>query len=278
MPVLRSLLVASLVASNAAAAQRVLLELRPHAGDTLCMQLEQVTEMTAGSPGAPGAASAKVTTTLRMFSRAIVESTAHIASLILAVTDSVDIASSDPHARAMSEQAERELKGRQMRLRLWPDGAVTLNDGASSVPREVSDLISVMPASFPSRPVGVGDTWLREMPVPAAEAVGVPAGSVVRTRFRFDSMSADGNLAFLSMSGALRPVTTGAIEDAPVGKVSGSLIVNRVRGWLSESRFLLELRSSAPRKAAEKNAPVRFNVRVSQTMRVLPPTTLVRRR
>ena len=272
---IRVLLLAALAATNAEAAQKVLLELRPHVGDTLRMRLEQVTEMTGG---APGAASAKVTTKLRMFSRAIVESTAHIASLILAVTDSVDIASSDPHARAMSEQAERELTGRQMRLRLWPDGAVTLNDGANSVPREVSDLVSVMPASFPSRPVGVGDTWLREMPVPAAEAVGVPAGSVVRTRFRFDSMSASGDLAYLSMSGALRPVTAGPPADAPVGTVSGRLIVNRTRGWLSESSFVLELRSSAPRKGTDKNAPVRFNVRVSQTMRVLPPTALVRRR
>lgn len=267
-------LVASLAASNAQA-QKVLLELRPHAGDTMRMQLEQVTEMTGG---APRAAPARVTTTLRMFSRAIVESTAHIASLIRAVTDSVDIASSDPHARAMSEQAERELEGRQMRLRLWPDGAVTLNDGASSVPREVSDLVSVMPASFPSRPVAVGETWLREMPVPAAEAVGVPAGSVVRMRFRFDSMSASGDLAYLSISGALRPVATGASADAPTGKVSGSLVVNRLRGWLSESRFLLELSSSAPRKGTDKGEPVRFNVRVSQTMRVLPPTSFVKRR
>lgn len=270
----RAFLVASLVASNAGA-QKVLLELRPHVGDTLRMQLEQVTELTGGAPGAP---SARVTTTLRMFSRAIVESTAHIASLILAVTDSVDIASSDPHARAMSEQAEHELEGRQMRLRLWPDGAVTLNDGAASVPREVSDLVSVMPASFPSRPVAVGETWVREMPVPAAEAVGVPAGSVMRTRFRFDSMSPNGDLAYLSMAGALRPVPAGAPAEAPVGKVSGNVIVNRPRGWLSESRFLLELRSSAPRKGADKGKPVRFNVRVSQTMRVLPSTTLVRRR
>lgn len=273
--VLRPVLLAAMVASNAFG-QKVLLELRPRTGDTLRMQLEQVTEMTST---ASGAAPTKVTTSLRMFSRAIVESTAHIASLILAVTDSVDVSSSDPSTRALSLQAEHELEGRQMRLRLWPDGGVTLNDGAASVPREVRDLVSVMPASFPSRPVGVGETWIREMPVPASEAVGIPAGSVVRTRFRFDSMSAEGDLAYLSMAGALRPVSPAS--EAVSGSVSGSLVVNRQRGWLSESHFLLQLRSTVARKgvkAAAKDAGIRFSVRVSQTMRVLPPPSIVRKR
>ena len=271
---LRSVLIAALIASNARA-QKVLLELRPHAGDTLRMELEQITEM---SSAANGATPTKVITSLRMFSRAIVESTAHIASLILAVTDSVDVNSSDPRARELAEQAERDLEGRQMRLRLWPDGTVTLNDGAASVPREVSDLVSVMPASFPSRPVQVGDMWVREMPVPSSESVGIPTGSVVRTRFRFDSISPEGDLAYLSMAGALRPVAATPANEGLAGSVSGSLVVDRQRGWLSESHFLLQLRSTLARKGALRDEAVKFSVRVTQTMHVLQPASIARRR
>ncbi len=266
----RSLLFVAAI-TGTAGAQKVLLELRPRAGDTLRLELVQVTEMSGAAVGAPGA---PITTTLKMFSRAIVESSAPIASLILAITDSVDISSSDVNTRALGAEAERELEGRQMRLRLWPDGTVTLNDGAASVPREVSDLVSVMPASFPSKPVAVGETWMREMPVPTGESLGIPEGSVVRARFRLDSTSADTTLAYVSMSGTLVPAGKGA-ADAVSGMVNGSIIVNRKRGWLSESRFLLVLKSAAP-KAGKPADPRQFSVKVTQTMRVLRPATAKR--
>ena len=270
---------AALVATDARAQNqnKVLLELRPRAGDTLRMQLEQVMDM---SGGRPGAAPTLATTTLRMYSRAIVESTAHIASLILAITDSVDVSSTDAHGFALGEQAKRELTGRQMRLRLWPDGSVTLNDGAASVPREVSELVSVMPGSFPSRPVGVGETWIREMPIPSGTALGIPAGSVVRTRLRLDSLSGDGDLAFVAISGALAPTTSPADGSTLEGTVSGHFVVNRKRGWLSESHFQLQLRSTLARKAASKGVSkgvsgddsMRFRVRMTQSMKVLGPS------
>lgn len=266
----RSLLMSAVVAGNAGA-QKVLLELRPRAGDTLRMELQQVTEMSGAAVGAPGTT---VTTTLTMFSRAIVESVAPIASLILAVTDSVNVTSNDARARALGEQAERELEGRQMRLRLWPDGTVTLNDGAASVPREVSDLVSVMPASFPSKPVAVGESWLREMPVPSGETFGIPSGSVMRARFRLDSASADGELAYVTMSGTLVPATKSAVENVN-GSVTGSMVVHRKRGWLSESQFLLLLKSGPARSSAAD--AMRFSVKVAQSMRV-QPLARVRRR
>lgn len=265
-------LLAVAVAASGAGAQKVLLELRPRAGDTVRMELEQVTEMRAAPSG--GSAT-QVTTTLRMFSRAIVESTAHIASLILAITDSVSVSSNDPHAGLLGAQAERDLEGRQMRLRLWPDGAVTLNDGSGSVPAEVRELVSVMPGSFPSRPVAVGETWLREMPVPAADAAGIPAGNVVRARFRLDSLSSDGDAAYVTLSGALAPVASAAsTPDASTvsGSVSGRLVVDRRRGWLSESHFLIQLRSTLARGGPTKGDALRFIVTVTQTMRAQPAT------
>jgi hypothetical protein len=217
-----------------------------------------------------------------MFSRAIVESAAPIASLILAITDSVEVTSNDEASRALGEQARRELEGRQMRLRLWPDGTVTLNDGAESVPREVSDLVSVMPASFPSKPVAVRESWTREMPVPAGESLGIPAGSVMRARFRLDSVSADRNLAWVAMTGTLVPAARAAsaarpARDTVAGSVSGSMVVDRKRGWLSESRFRLVLTSSVARSDKAGDA-THFTVRVTQTMHVQRPAPAVPQR
>ena len=49
---IRSVIAATLIASSAEA-QKLLLELRPHAGDTLRMELAQVTELSSGRNGGP---------------------------------------------------------------------------------------------------------------------------------------------------------------------------------------------------------------------------------
>jgi hypothetical protein len=267
----RTLLLSALVA-NSAGAQKVLLQLRPHVDDTLRMELEQVTEMSGAAVGAPGAA---VITKLKMFSRAIVEGSAPIASLILAVTDSVSFTSNDANARALGLQAKNELEGRQMRLQLWPDGTVTLNDGAASVPREVSDLVSVMPASFPSKPVAIGESWQRSMPVPSGDALGIPAGSVMKANFRLDSTSADGNLAYVTMKGVLAPAAKPA-NDALSGSVNGTLVVNRKRGWLASSHFELMLKSALSRNG-KVDETSRFSVKVTQTMKTMRPQVAAKR-
>jgi hypothetical protein len=82
------------VFAASADAQRIQLELRPKVGDTLRMRLDQVTEL---SGARLGAAMKDVVTTFRMFSRAIVERSVPPAVLILAITDSVRVSTSDEH-------------------------------------------------------------------------------------------------------------------------------------------------------------------------------------
>lgn len=249
--------------------QKILLELRPRAGDTLRMRLDQVTELS----GTRGAASAmNVTTTLRMFSRAIVEGGDESAMHILAITDSVEMSTSDEHARALAQRTEDQLEGRQMRLRLLPNGTVTLAGAPEDVPREVNQLLSVMPASFPATAVAVGDTWIREMPIPPAARFGGTVGGIVRSRFRLDSISPGGQFAYVSMEGTLRPADPAAPaleREALGGTVEGSIIINRRRGWLSESRFAIEMRAAVlPQRAGAAAAAMEFRMRVTQKMRV----------
>ena len=248
--------------------ERVRLELRPHAGDTLVMRLDQVTEVNAPRRGNTPL---QVVTTLRMFSRAIVESTVPASSMILAITDSVVMETTDEHASAMAEQTRRQLEGRKMRMQVWRDGTVTLAGGPTEVPSDVAEMVSVMPASFPREAIAVGDTWERVMPFPQGTQLAVPLGAMVRARFRLDSLGQDGDLAYLSMEGAFEmgDARKPRDDDPIAGTVSGAMIVNRRRGWLSESRFLVQMRATLP--AVDARAPMRFRMKITQHMRTSEP-------
>ena len=248
------------------AAQGVLLELRPRVGDTLRMRLDQETEITASRVGGKPLT---VTTSVRMYSRAIVLGVDGAVSIILAVTDSMTIDSNDEHARVLAEQARRGIEGRQVRLRLVPDGTVALAEAERGVAREVKDMVSIMPGSFPKEPIAVGDTWMREMPIPGSAQMNVPAGGRVVARFRLDSLSRSGDLAFVSMKGTFDAPDAARREDAAAGSVSGSMVVNRKRGWLSESRFLIQMRSTMPASTQTNRPGMQFRTRITQLMRVL---------
>ena len=264
--VLNRFLVLALVGASNAAAQGIVLELKPRVGDTLRMRLDQQTEITGGREGGRPMS---VTTSVSMFSRAIVLGTDGPAALILAVTDSVEVQSTDQHALALAEQARRGLQGRQVRLRLVPDGTVRLVDPARGVAREVKDMVSIMPGSFPLEAIAVGDTWMREMPIPASVPMSLPAGGRVRARFRLDSVSRAGDLAFVSMRGSFDPPDDARRDDAAAGSVSGTLVVNRKRGWLTESRFLIQMRTTVPPPAGDTRAAMQFRTKITQFMRVL---------
>ncbi|MEX2153216.1 MAG: hypothetical protein WD825_07745 [Gemmatimonadaceae bacterium] len=258
-----------LFAASDARAQRLVLELRPHFGDTVRMRFDQTTEM---SGTRKGVATKAVVTTLRMFSRAIVESSSPASALILAITDSVDVRTTDERARPLASETQRLLAGRQMRLRLSPDGTVGVADQQPNVPKEVSELVAVMPASFPRGSVAVGDTWLREMPIPPSATFGVPLGGVVKAAFKLDSISEDAEVAYLSMRGSLQQVAeqSGVNSGALTGSVNGSMVVDRRRGWLSESRFLLQMRATVASVGAKGAAtdPMQFRMKITQHMRV----------
>lgn len=246
-------------------AQRFVLELRPRFGDTLRMRLDQTSEVSGTRQGK--ATSMQVVTALRMFSRAIVESSSPTGAMILAITDSVDVSSTDARATPLAKATQAQLEGRQMRLRLSPDGTVGVAGGQTKVPQEVTDLVAGMPASFPRGSVAIGDTWLREMPIPPSASLGVPLGGVVKAAFRLDSVPGDGDLAYLSLRGTVSQSGAPAASDknALTGSVSGSMIVDRRRGWLSESRFLVQMRATV---APSEGAPMQFRMKITQHMRV----------
>jgi hypothetical protein len=248
-------------------AQRVQLEMRPRGGDTVHMRLDQTMDMSSARRGV--ATSHTMHTALSMFSRAIVERAVATGTVILAIADSVQVIA-DSNARALGDDARRQIEGRRLRLWLSPDGTVEVLDRPRTLPREVNDLVSVMPGSFPKEAVAVGDTWMRVMPVPPAARMGLPLGGAVRVSFRLDSVSSAGDVAYLSMHGNLRQDSESG-DDTPAaiaGDLAGSMIMDRKRGWLSESRFLIQVHATVRPANSATSAPMSFTMKITQHMQV----------
>ena len=243
--------------------QRVVLELRPRFGDTLKMRLDQTTEV---SGVRRGVTSKPMVTEMSMFSRAIVELSTPASALILAITDSVDARSTDSRAAQLVSETERQLEGRSLRVRMAPDGTMGLAERPPNVPDEVNDFIALMPASFPKGSVTVGDTWLREMQLPPSANFGFPVTGVVRAAFKLDSIARDGDEAFVSMKGTLLPNQDGKAPGSYAGTVHGSMIVDRRRGWLTESAFLVQMRSTVIAMNAGRTDTIQMRLKLTQHM------------
>ena len=90
----------AVVSVHGAFAQELLLQIRPRAGDTLRMRLDQETDYTGAGVTRTGVGPASLVTTMAMFSRAIVEGEANEETAVLAVTDSVRFWSTDQRGSA----------------------------------------------------------------------------------------------------------------------------------------------------------------------------------
>jgi len=257
----------------AAGAQSVLLQIRPRVGDTLHLRLDQQTELT-GVRRRGGSSATTVTTTMRVYSRAIVERSIPTATYVKAVTDSIQLSSNDERAFNLENEARRSLEGRAMTLRISPDGTVSLADTTDTAP-DVAETMSLMPAAFPRGPIEVGYTWSREMPVPAGgrAAPGGATSAWLHTKFRLDSLTHHGAIAYVSMRGEMSPdpdagLTQGAAPVLEKGTVTGTMLVDRVRGWLTESQFTI-IAHSVVRVPGSEDTVLRFETRVTQRMKTI---------
>jgi hypothetical protein len=162
-----------------------------------------------------------------------------------------------------------------MQLRIAPNGTVSVVDSASDAPRELASIIALMPGALPSGPVQVGFTWGREMALPGGSKVapGTPASGWLHAKFRLDSLARRGTLAFISMRGemAADPDAAGAVAGTSVieeGVVNGTMVVDRRRGWLTESRFSIVVHSLVHLPGSEDTV-MRVETRVTQRMKTV---------
>jgi hypothetical protein len=259
-----------------AGAQSVLLQIRPRVGDTLHLRLDQQTELTGTRKNGGAGSVTTMTASMRVFSRAIVERSAPTATYVRAVTDSVRLTTSDERAFNLESDARRSLEGRAMTLRISPDGTVSLADTTDGTPPDVAYAVSIMPAALPRGPVQVGYTWSREMPLPGRGRIAPGGGSAngwLHTKFRLDSLSRSGKIAYVSMRGEMNPerdpgAAHGAGPELENGSVSGTMLFDRTRGWLTESQFTI-VAHSIVRVPGSEDTVMRFETRVTQRMKTV---------
>lgn len=261
-----------LAAAGPALSQGVTLQIKPHLGDTLRMRLDQQSEMTGVRRTKAGESSAMVMNSMKMFSRAIVEGSADKTTTLLAVTDSVILATSDEHARAAARTAEQMMRGQRVRFRVSPDGTVGMNEANDGAPREVAQVVSLMPAAFPKGPIDVGESWIREMPLPTGAQFGAQLSGKLHVTFRLDSLTHGGDWAFVSMRGEMQPATgPGSSSDVVLekGVVNGTMLVDQKRGWLTESWFSIVVASVTTPAPSTGILSMHVQIRVTQHMQTL---------
>jgi hypothetical protein len=281
MPAMRSRLLIAVVANGAlltllaarqAVAQAVTLQVKPRVGDTLRMRLDQESEMTGVRRTSTGESSAMVINSMKMFSRAIVEGSADNGTMLLAVTDSLVLTTSDDRSRAAAMQAAEQMRGQRLRFRVSPDGTLSMaesNDGAS---REVAQVVSLMPAAFPKGRIRVGESWIREMPLPVGSQFGAQLSGKLHVTFRLDSLTHNHEWAFVSMRGEVQPATgPGAAFGATLEKgfVNGTMLVDQRRGWLTESWFNIVVSSTTNGPAVSGVLSMHIQMRITQHMHTM---------
>jgi hypothetical protein len=255
-------------AGEAFAQKTVMLQLRPRIGDTLWMRLDQQTELS--SRGDVKTKQAIMSSTTVTYSRAVVESGVASSTTVVAITDSVFVVSGTP-SKGMAP-VTRQPAGQRVRLEIAPDGSMTMPSDNPQKGQVRS--ASLIPATFPTTPVTVGEKWMREAALPAGSSqLGAMIVGRVEATFRLDSLTRNGDLAWISIDGKLMPDPAGSKLDGVTtvddGTVEGYMVLDRARGWLTESRFTIIAHSTLKQPFGVATQPVRFQIRLDQSLRTL---------
>lgn len=248
----------------------IVLRLSPRLGDTLHTWLDQQMEVSASTPGGLSAPPRNVTTSMTIRSRTIVQSVQSTGAIVLTLVDSARVSSTDTHAAAQATQTQRMLEGQQLMLQIGADGSVeTVRSARAAVmsPEAMPSLAS-MPAIFPRTAVKVGGEWTREMPLPAGGHFGASGSGHARAVFHLDSIRRSGAVAYVSMRGVIVPDSARQGVELS-GSIGGTMQLDRVRGWMTDSRFVVLVRSIVRPPLETGMMPMQFITRVTQRLRTM---------
>lgn len=277
--------------------QAMLLLVRPRVGDTLHLQMEQTIEVSSrpsssgNKTGAPvldgpktqlpppppeyGPRRTRATmriTRLVLFAHSLVEASDLYVTTLLATSDSMAVWAGSPGERGTPQMMPLPSEGRQVRVRVTPDGAMRVNDPPPGA-MELGATLAAMPGMLPGEAVRVGDRWERDIVLPSIPVSGYRADGVVRARFRFDSLSRGGRDAWVSMEGSLhrdgpsRELAAGT-RVIIAGTMRGVLVVDRQRAWIVDARTTMDVQSEVSQGPGSSQTPVVLDLRIQQRVRV----------
>jgi hypothetical protein len=254
-----------LIGFSNAGAQPVLLQVKPQAGDTLRVKMEQRVDMTScanqtnfakGSGALVKCADARnMSTQMEVYSRAIARRSSKDATDIVAITDSVITVS--PNGQRTRQGTLRA----PVDLRLSSDGTVELGERPAS--DELRTILGQMPATLSRKPVMPGDKWLHEMRVPLPSEPG--AMGRVRTTLQLDSLSKGGDVAFISMHGVLSHDHSDGTTSDTQGSLNGTMQLDRRIGWITETHATIDVWATVKNAASGK--PMDVHTRVTQSLK-----------
>jgi hypothetical protein len=127
----------------------------------------------------------------------------------------------------------------------------------------------MMPATFPRGAVKVGESWIREMALPAGLQLGAQLSGKLHVTFRLDSLTKGGDWAYVSMRGEMQPATGPGASSSTVlerGMVNGTMLVDKKRGWLTESWFTIIVNSLQTFAPTTGVISMRLQTRITQHM------------
>lgn len=265
MPRAASLILGALaMGASPVSAQTILLQIKPHVGDTIKMHLTQTVEITGTRWNKSGDSTQTMTSSTEVFSRAVPFKWTPGGTLVHAITDSVisgrPLAASSQRRSAVPAPAV---------LRVAADGSIEfVGDGDAN--SEIRNLFAEMPSMLPRTAVAVGEKWSKEMRIPLAGEPG--AEGTVKAALQFDSLSRSGGIAFISIRGTIarfvdrgRPVPPSRYRTA--GTFTGTIQIDRALGWITDARSEISVRSEiadeGSRPTQNLAKPLRVQTKVS---------------
>lgn len=264
----------TMLLAGVAEAQPVSLRIGPPVGETVRMRLDQRVEMSGTTRMAAGDSTATVVTTLVVISRAFVERRERDATVLVTWADSVAASSDGADSVSVATEMRRALQGKRVRLRIAPDGATEIIGRDANASPELNAIFSQMPATLPNTPVAVGQRWSRVMVAPIDPALGGKGnGGKLQATFRLDSLSKNGESAFVSVVGTLsRPPSSkdGWATLTLSGSLTGGLVIDRRRGWINDARMSYAVRSVVTPNTGSNAEAMHFRMKVTQWVRAVP--------
>jgi hypothetical protein len=269
----KAALLAVCVFAKAALSQPVLLQIRPHIGDTLRMHLSQTVEITGTTRGARTDSVRSMTTSIEVFTRAIAQQWTSNGTLMQTITDSV--AMNPASAASLADLRRRAMQSRKVWLRVSTDGAMELVD-AGDQNSELRHIFGEMPAVLSRTSVAVGEKWTREMQIPLSNEPG--AVGAVRATFQLDSLGRNSDIAYISMRGTMSRINTPSVAPAgpgygTTGELSGTIKIDRRLGWITDSKSSIIVRSTIAtnpsRKGEAERPPMQVRTKITQWIRVM---------
>ncbi len=250
----------------------IALQIRPRAGDTLRLRMDQTVEMAGTTRNGEIDVTNSELHTMVVLTRIAIEGTDLEGATVTALTDTVRLTSTNGNVGGSLLDWAKVMQGQRFQFRVALDGTTSLVGANGAAASQVGTFLAQLPASLPREPIAPGASWQRSMEIPMSVMSDARGTATMTANFHFDSLTQDGDLAFLSVRGRLtRQSAPPKGSSAPTvemnGTMTGTIVVDRRRGWITEARSQINVRSLLTPSKVDQS-PIRVRLKITQMMRV----------